>query len=135
MSARTSKEPPSSRIAVTPIKTQDFEAVAECASWVVTMTLRGNADLRVNAPLETFVQQVRTEAARLKAKEVVVDFRELEFMNSSCFKAFVSWLAQVEDIEPEERYKIRFLSDGKKHWQKRSLVALANFAADVVQIE
>ena len=123
------------RFAVPTVKTDDFEAEAALASWVITMTLKGTADLRVNGPLEEFVQGVRTEAARLKVKEVVVDFRALEFMNSSCFKAFVSWLAQVEDIEPEERYRIRFLSDNSKHWQKRSLVALSCFAADVVQID
>ncbi len=129
-----SQSPPASRLDVPSVKTNDFQAVASLASWVITMKLEGTADLRVNAPLEDFVQQVRSEAARIKVKEVVVDFRALEFMNSSCFKAFVSWLAQVEDIEPDARYRIRFLSDNSKHWQKRSLVALSCFASDVVEV-
>ena len=65
--------------------------------------------------------------------EVVADFRELVFMNSSCLKEFVRWIAQVE--ERDEHYRIRFLSDPDAQWQSRSLQALRAFAPNLVTIE
>jgi hypothetical protein len=64
-----------------------------------------------------------------------VDFRELEFMNSSCFKCFVTWLGIVQDLEPTRQYKIVFASNRELHWQRRSLNALRCFAMGVVTIE
>jgi hypothetical protein len=64
----------------------------------------------------------------------VVDFRAFDFMNSSCFKAFVTWIGLVQELESGQ-YKIRFLSDEGKHWQRRSLDALRCFAVDLIQIE
>ena len=66
--------------------------------------------------------------------EVVADFRELVFMNSSCLKEFVRWIAQVEE-RPEEHYRIRFLSAPDAQWQSRSLQALRAFAPNLVTIE
>jgi hypothetical protein len=62
--------------------------------------------------------------------------RELEFMNSSCLKAFVSWIAKLEDVEdPQAQYRIRFLSDATKLWQRRSLGALTCIDADRLQVD
>ena len=43
------------------------------------------------------VDQVDDQARRNHMGEVVADFRELVFMNSSCLKEFVRWIAQVEE--------------------------------------
>jgi hypothetical protein len=97
--------------------------------------LSGCADSRVMAPLKELVTKVHDEMLRTGTPEAVVDFRELEFMNSSCFKAFVSWISQVQDLDPQTRYRIRFLSDRAKPWQRRSLAALSCFAADIIHVE
>ena len=41
----------------------------------------------------------------------------------------------LQDSAAEDQYKVRFLSDSKKHWQSRSLGALACFAVDLINIE
>jgi hypothetical protein len=97
------------------------------------MRLWGNADLRVNGPLGPFLDQVDDQARRNHMGEVVADFRELVFMNSSCLKEFVRWIALVE--ERAEHYRIRFLSDPDAQWQSRSLQALRAFAPNLVTIE
>src|SRR5438445_8694831 len=56
---------------------------------------------------------------------------ELEFMNSSSLKVFVSWIADLHD-EVDQTYKLRFLSNTRHHWQRRSLVSLRTFAVDRV---
>ncbi len=56
-------------------------------------------------------------------------------MNSSSFKIFVAWLANVQELPPEKQYKITLRSNPNLHWQRRSLAALSCFAAELVTIE
>ncbi len=97
--------------------------------------LSGTADLETKAELDGLVKKMHEEAQRLGATKVSVDFRELEFMNSSCFKIFVAWLAQVQELPPDKQYRIHLLSNPNLHWQRRSLAALSCFAVDLVAIE
>ena len=119
-------------VQITGIKDTEFEATAAVDGHALVMRLWGHADLRVNAPLGPFLDSIDDEARRGHMGEVVADFRELAFMNSSCLKEFVRWIAQVD--ERAQRYRIRFLCDDGKLWQRKSLGALAMFAQDLVTI-
>jgi hypothetical protein len=100
-----------------------------------SLMLTGTADLRVQQELETFLFKVNELALARSAPEIAVDLRKLEFMNSSCFKAFVSWIGQLQEVERGRQYRIRFLSDPRMLWQRRSLHALSCFAVDLITIE
>ena len=75
-----------------PVLTAD----ASFADNVVTTRFRGTADVEAKPGLDQYVAALHEEACRVGATKVVIDFRELEFMNSSSFKVFVTWLAQVQ---------------------------------------
>jgi hypothetical protein len=96
--------------------------------------LWGTADLRVTDSVEAILNRVHQKAIELGISEVRMDLRELEFMNSSCFKSFVSWISEVSDM-PSGQYRIRFLSNPSILWQRRSLHALSCFAAELITIE
>jgi hypothetical protein len=70
----------------------------------------------------------------MAVNEVAFDFRDLYFMNSSCFKAFVTWI-DVVSRATAKGYKIRFLTNPRLHWQRRSLEALRCLSPNVVQLE
>jgi hypothetical protein len=112
-----------------------ISAEASADAGVVRVRFSGTADLEAKDDLEVFVKKLHREAVRLSATKVIVDFRELEFMNSSCFKIFVAWLAQVRDLEARQQYRIHLLSNPNLLWQRRSLAALSCFAVDLVAIE
>jgi hypothetical protein len=97
--------------------------------------LAGNADMRSALELQDWLHALHLEAARLHVDEVVIDLRTLEFMNSSCFKGFLSWISEVRDGDAAHQYRIRFLSDPSMLWQRRSLHALSCFAVDLITIE
>jgi hypothetical protein len=101
----------------------------------VKLRLVGTAESSTMAALSGLLTGLHAEAVSHHVREVTVDLRDLEFMNSSCFKAFVSWVGRIEDLDTEQQYRIRFLSDPKKHWQERSLGALACFATHLIRIE
>ncbi|MEJ7728366.1 MAG: hypothetical protein WKG00_04045 [Polyangiaceae bacterium] len=102
---------------------------------VLSVVLAGTADMDARAPLQTFLRALHTQACGLGVQEVAVDFRNVEFMNSSCFKGFVDWLSEVQRAGTERHYQIRFLSNPALTWQRRSLQALRCFAMDAIRIE
>lgn len=102
---------------------------------VVRLTFFGNADARVDRDLDAFLTRVHAAVEVEPAREVVVDIRALEFMNSSCFKGFITWIVQVRRMEPEQRYHIRMLSTSKYPWQKRSLHAISYFGGELITID
>jgi len=101
----------------------------------IDLRLSGCADARSMSSLGNAVGRAATEARQGTVREVCVDLRDLEFMNSSCFKHFVTWICAVQDAAPSVPQRFRFRSNPKMLWQRRSLHALAGLAADLVSIE
>jgi hypothetical protein len=98
----------------------------------LTLSLRGTGDLEAIEPLGDYLEKASQETRRLGIERVVFDFRELEFMNSSCFKAFVSF---IERAKESKGLGIVFRTDPRHHWQRRSLEALRRLAMGLVTIE
>jgi len=122
--------------AIEPIQEPNFRATGQFDDDArLNVRLWGNADQRGNTLLDAFLQAADQQAVAAGIKEVIVDFRELEFMNSSCLKALVTWLRRAREHAPEERYAIRFLHEPQTHWQMRSFSALAAFGRGVLTIE
>jgi hypothetical protein len=117
------------------IETDELHSEVRYMPPAVNVRLVGSAETMAVASLGRLLGKVHGEAMRLAVREVTVDVRDLEFMNSSCFKAFVSWLSALQDLEPNKQYRIRFLSDARKHWQRRSLGALSSFATNLIQVD
>lgn len=122
-------------LSIPAIETKELRASALQRDNSLELKMIGCAEAAAIEPLAALVRRVHYEALRLHPSEVVVDFRELEFMNSGCFKSFVTWLAELQETEANAQYPIRFLSDPNKHWQRRSLGALSCFAVDLVKID
>jgi hypothetical protein len=101
----------------------------------VVLTCRGAAETEALEALDTALSALHDDAVRTPTRTVFADVRDLEFASSSCLKSFVSWLQRVQELDDEHRYKVVFRSNPEHSWQRRSLGALAAFAAGVVQIE
>jgi hypothetical protein len=117
------------------IREGDFTAEAALRDRALTVTISGNADLNVKAQLDRFLAGVHAEVNRQGLEEVTVDFRTLDFMNSSCLKCLVSWISQIQDAPPGKQYRLTFISSPAMYWQKRSLHALSCLAADLVTVQ
>lgn len=101
---------------------------------VVRLVFSGNADARADRDLDAFLSRVHALLEAEPAREVIVDLQNLEFMNSSCFKGFITWIVQVRRMSPESRYHIRMISTSRYPWQKRSLHAISYFGGDLISI-
>ena len=123
------------QFAVPPVAETGFSATAKASGPSVRLTLEGTADVRAVEPLAKLMPILHDEVVRVGGREVVVDFLAVEFMNSSCFKSFVTWISMLQALGPEKQYKVKLLSNPDVHWQRRSLRALSCFAADLVSVE
>lgn len=112
----------------------DFAVAAHCEGAVITATLRGNADHAAVELVETLLERIHTDARVLEVAGVVVDLRQLEFMNSSCFRHFIGWIAGIQELDDAHRYTVRFMSNPSFHWQRRSLQSLRSFAVDLITV-
>ena len=114
------------------VSTDGFRATAAQDDARLVLAFSGSGDMNAITPLSEYLRQVHAEALRLRVTEVCCDFRQLTFMNSSCFKSFVVWIDTVKTSA--EGYQIRFLTDPNLHWQRRSLEALRRLAANIVTV-
>ncbi|GAC1352653.1 MAG: hypothetical protein NVS3B20_15020 [Polyangiales bacterium] len=116
------------------IDTKDFEARASLRAMSLTLTLRGTADARVNALFEKFIEETQLEAARHAIPTVIVDFRKMEFMNSSIIRCFVTWLDRLHELPRANQCQIVLVSAAEQYWILRSLRALACFGHGFVRL-
>ena len=98
------------------------------------LTLAGTADVRAIEPLGRLLPKIYDHSAAGSIDDITVDVLTLEFMNSSCFKSFVTWINDIQELEPTSQYKVKFLSNPNLHWQKRSLHSLRCFAVELISI-
>jgi hypothetical protein len=128
----------SEALAVAPsfsIEGPDFVATAACQERTVSARLDGTADLNIKPALDGFLVKLHETAQAQRVAELVMDFRNLKFMNSSCLKGLVTWICAVQGLPPQDQYRIVLVSSPELHWQRRSLRALSCLAPELVSIE
>lgn len=117
------------------LRREGFSLEATVSRDEIRVKFSGNGDMETAPLLSNYLKQIHAEACRAGVSGVTFDFQELYFMNSSCFKSFVSWINLVNKMGPDARYLIRFITLQSLRWQSRSLEALRNFAPSLVSVE
>lgn len=120
---------------VGPLIREGFSLIPTLSGRVLHLVFVGCADAEAQPLLGSYFNRLHVEAMQANVNEVFVDVHELYFINSSCFKAFVTWVATVSAVEPSARYRIRFLKDANLRWQARSFDALHRMSLALVSIE
>ena len=116
-------------------KADEFEVAANRDGEELLLRTSGTADARVEPELAALLDRVHVRVLGDGIRRVIVDLRELEFMTSSWFKGFVTWIVRVRRLPEPEQYHIRFRPSAQHHWQKRSLHAISYFGGELVTIE
>ena len=106
----------------------------EVSAHEIRVGLAGTCDRETLPHLAPFLSELHNEAQRLRAKQVVVDCDSLYFMSSASIKCLVSWITQVKQSPPDERYIVEFRTNKRLAWQERSLSAVSRFAPQVARV-
>ncbi len=113
----------------------DLNIVAFEVHGEIVLQLSGAADLRAADALREVLASTHEAARRFRVNRITVDITALEFMNSSCIKGIVSWLASIQAEERHPRYKVRFLTNPDMQWQRTSLKAIRCMVPELVTVE
>ncbi len=116
-----------------PVKHESFSLEPRLEGQYLYVTFLGTGDLDAMESLSAFLPEVHVQAMQSAVEEVRFDFHGLQFMNSSCFKAFVTFIDHAKSSNVS--YRIRFITSPRHHWQRRSLEALRRLAMGLVTIQ
>jgi hypothetical protein len=98
-----------------------------------TIKVAGNGDSEIVSPLGRVLRLVHADLVEAASPRVDVDLNELYFLNSSCLKAFVTWIHEVKTSD--KPYRIHLRMNSRLPWQRRSLEPLRRLAPGVVVLE
>lgn len=116
------------------LENQQLSAVTSREQDAILAKFRGEVSVEdPAAQLRPFLTEL--DAAAKSAKAVVLDFTELNFMNSSGIKQFVGFLLLGAGRPADQRYKVRIRYKEAVTWQVTSLPVLGKLAPDVVELE
>jgi hypothetical protein len=118
-----------------PFRSDSFSIQGSYSSREIVVKCMGNGGIDATPVVDRYLKDLHAEASGLDVTEVVVDFSELYFMNSSCFKCFATWLSAITKERGATAYHVRFVSNPNLRWQMRSLEALRCLAPELVRIE
>ena len=122
------------RLDLSPLVREGFSLTPNLEEKGLVVQFTGNGDMEAVDPLGAYLKLVHRSAVELGVSRVAFDFSSLYFMNSSCFKAFVTLIDTVSRTDPRA-YSVCFLTNPRIHWQRRSLEALRYLAPKVVEVE
>ena len=120
-------------LTLSPIRGNGFSLVPLTECSVPTVKFSGNGDGEAISPLDRFLKLLHKNLIDDKSTSVRVDLADLYFMNSSCLKAFVSWIYKVNTTG--RPYQIHLQMNPRQPWQRRSLEPLKRLAPAVVFLD
>ncbi|WP_437585848.1 hypothetical protein [Sorangium sp. So ce1000] len=121
-----------SSLRVEPVVTDSFGIEPTLREDTLSVKLTGTGDMAAVAPLGFLLKDLHAEAARLRVSAIEFDVRALYFLNSSCLKAFISFIAGLASQGP--KCKVEFITDARLGWQRRSLIAIERMSPELVSI-
>jgi hypothetical protein len=68
-------------------------------------------------------------------REVIADFRDLNFLNSSGIKAVAKWIMKLSEVDDNQKYIIKIVHNKDITWQVTSLPTLTFLVPGAVQVE
>jgi hypothetical protein len=111
-----------------------FATRSRIAPQGATVALSGEADMDAIQPLGAFLGRLHEAALAAACRRVEIQMQELRFMNSSCLREFVVWISKVQQLGPDRRYTITFVTNPERPSQGWSVAALKCLAEDIVRI-
>ena len=85
--------------------------------------------------LARFLDRVLREADLLKPREVAIDVRDLEFVDTTGVRKLTLWVGGLRDRPTPMPFGLRFVTSAKVNWQRRSLEVLRVLAVGTLTIE
>ncbi|WP_437313505.1 hypothetical protein [Sorangium sp. So ce385] len=121
-----------SSLRVEPVVTDSFGIEPSLRGDALSVKLSGTGDMAAAPPLGFCLKELQAEVVRLAIPAVEFDVRPLYFLNSSCLKAFISFICGLAGQGAKS--KVVFVTDARLGWQRRCLAAIERMSPELVSI-
>lgn len=99
-----------------------------------TVKFKGCIDLQNPEPIITpFFDKIHNNVIKNGIKEVFLDFKELNFLNSSGIKTITKWIMKIPLLPQDKKYKLNLIYTDEITWQRTSLMILTYLAPENVK--
>jgi hypothetical protein len=121
--------------AIAPLASGDLKIVPALDGQILRIKMSGVVDMRdPQALLNPYWEKVDKEIVSAGLKEVELDVRALDFMNSSGIICMVRWITQAKSHTPEEAYRIVVQHEPTIGWQKKTIPLFLKLAPGLVAL-
>ncbi len=123
-------------LGIEPIKQDKLTITPEEEADKLSLSFAGSIDMEnPGEVLGPLFERVHNGALENNLKEVLVDFTELTFLNSSGIKELSKWIMKLGATAEDQRYLIRIRHNKNTTWQATSLPTLTYLVPGTVEIE
>ena len=100
----------------------------------IELLIKGNIDIpNPDQIITPFFTKLDSEILRCKLKEISIDIKELDFINSSGIKILLKFVMNILRRTRDEQYNINFIYDQKVKSQKTRFNSILFLAPDIVK--
>lgn len=102
------------------------------------VTVHFSGKINMKNPGEVFnpyLDKLHQSLVDNQVKEVVADFTNLSFLNSSGLKTLIRWIMQIARLDADKKYRINIKYTNKYSWQETSLTTFSSLVPDLVTEE
>lgn len=124
------------KLGIDPIEQEKIKISVNDAGAGVEVHFVGDIDMEdPSVILDPLFEKVHSGVVQNKITEVIANFKELNFLNSSGIKAVAKWIMKLAMLPPDKKYNIRIQHNKAITWQVTSLPTLTFLVPGAVKIE
>lgn len=124
------------KLGIDPVVQEKIKIAVNDAGSGVEVSFVGDIDMEdPSVILDPLFEKVHSGVVQNQIPEVIANFKELNFLNSSGIKAVAKWIMKLAMLPPDKKYVIRIQHNKAITWQVTSLPTLTFLVPGAVKIE
>jgi len=125
-----------SRLGIDPVVQDKIKIEVLDSGEDVVLTFSGDIDMEdPSVILDPLFEKVHQGVMSNKIPRAVLDFNQLNFLNSSGIKAVAKWIMKLAMLPPDQKYSILIRHNKQITWQVTSLPTLTFLVPGAVKVE
>jgi len=124
------------KLGIEPIAQEKIKISINDVGNAIEVSFVGDIDMEdPSVILDPLFEKVHSGVVQNQITEVLANFKELNFLNSSGIKAVAKWIMKLAMLPPDKKYSIRIQHNKAITWQVTSLPTLTFLVPGAVKIE
>jgi hypothetical protein len=111
----------------------DFKLILDVYNETLRISFYGTINMSMpQSILIPYFTKLNDYILKNKLDFIYIDVVNLDFINSSSLRCLLDWILKIKVLSDDTKYKINFVLDIEKKWQKMSFLAIFNLYTDII---